>query len=164
MYPDANALDQAANLIAAAHYPVLLLGRQCQGSAEAGWLRALAENVPAPVLTTDQAKGVLPDSHPLAFGALGSGVERALLSRADLVVAIGLDPAERVPRLWPAGTRVALLVEEELPELECSAAAVVRGEICQIVEELAPRLRGKTQANWDVSLLDRLKREQRSRP
>lgn len=162
MYPDAAALDHAAHLIAAARVPVLLLGRQCQG-AEAEWLRALAESVPAPVLTTDSASGALPESHPLALGALTGETGRAVLGRADLIVAIGLDPAERVPRLWPAATRLVLLAEAELPELECSAVAVVNGEISQILEDLAPRLRGKTQANWDVALLDRLKREGRSR-
>lgn len=162
MYPDAAALDHAAHLIAAARAPVLLLGRQCQG-AEAEWLQALAESVPAPVLTTDSASGALPESHPLALGALADETGRAVLGRADLIVAIGLDPAERVPRLWPAAARLVLLAEEPPPELECSAAATVRGGIGQILEEMAPRLRGKTQANWDVALLDRLKRGQRSR-
>jgi acetolactate synthase-1/2/3 large subunit len=161
LYPDAAALDQTAKLMAAAHYPVLLLGLQCQGATEADWLRALAESVPAPVLTTDQAKGVLPDSHPLVLGVLTGGViDKAVISHADLVVAIGLDPTEFLPHAWPDQTQVIHLARTPYPRHYFAPAAEVIGEIRQIIEELAPRLRRKTQANWDLALVDRLKRGQ----
>lgn len=158
MYPDAAALDRAATLIAAAHYPVLLLGLQCRGPAEAEWLRAMAESVPAPVLTTARATGVLPDSHPLVLGILGDGiVEPAVLGRADLIVTFGLDPVE-LPHAWPYQATVVHLARTSHPGHPFVPAVEVIGGIAEIVEELAPRLRGKTQANWDVALLARLKR------
>ncbi len=161
MYPDADALDQAAKLIAAAHYPVLLLGVQCRGATEANWLRALAESVPAPVLITDQAKGVLPDSHPLVLGALTDHrIEQAVMGRADLVVAIGLEPTELRPHAWPYRAPVVHLARAPHPGHCFIPAVEVIGEISLIIEELAPRLRQKTQANWDIALVDRLKRGQ----
>jgi len=161
LYPDADALDQAAKLIAAAQYPVLLLGLQCRGATEANWLRALAESVPAPVLTTDQAKGVLPESHPLALGVLTGGViEQAVMGRADLVGAIGLEPPEFFPHPWPCRAPVIHLARSPHPGHYFTPAVEVVGEIWQIIEELAPRLRRKTQANWDIALVDRLKRGQ----
>lgn len=164
MYPDAAVLDRAATLIAGAHYPVLLVGRQCLGVAEAKWLSALAESVPAPVLTTEHAKGVFPDSHPLVLGILGDGViEPAVLSRADLIVAIGLDPGE-LPRAWPYRAPVVHLAGTHHPGHPFVPAVEVIGGICEIVAELAPRLRRKTRANWDVTLLDRLKRSETPRP
>lgn len=160
-HPDADALDRAAGLIAAAQYPVLLVGLQCRTVEEAQWLRALAESVPAPVLTTYKAKGVFPDSHPLALGVFRGGVtDEAVVRRADLIVAIGLDTVELIPRPWPYSASVIHLARTPHPGHYFVPAVEVLGEIGLIVEELAPRLRRKTQANWDVALVDRLKREQ----
>ncbi len=158
-YPDAGALHRAADLLAAAEYPVLVVGLQCRCATE--WLRALAESVPAPVLTTRKAKGVFRDSHPLALGLFpGGDIERAVLARADLLVMAGVDPEELVgaPPLSPAP--VAYLGETRLSEHAPPPLVQVIGEIGSILEELAPRLRGRTQANWDVALIDRLKRGQ----
>jgi thiamine pyrophosphate-dependent acetolactate synthase large subunit-like protein len=55
-------------------------------------VRALAERLGAPVLTTFKAKGLLPDSHPLAAGVLGrSGTPVAswLMNEADLLIVVG---------------------------------------------------------------------------
>lgn len=157
--PDADALDRAAQRIAAAYYPVLLVGLQCRAAQEAKWLRALAESIPAPVLTTYKAKGVFPDSHPLALGIFTGG-ESGLLGRADLIVAIGLDTVELVPRAWPYRSPVVHLARTPYTGHDFIPAVEVTGELGLIVEELAPRLRRKTQANWDVALVDRLKRDQ----
>ena len=159
MYPDADALDRAAQMIATARRPVLLLGAECRGQAEAWWLRALAESVPAPAFTTDQAGDVLPAGHPLALGTLARGViQEAVLGRADLVVAVGLEPTE-LPPAWPPQAPVAYLARAPCAGRSFTPAVEVTGEISDIVQELAPRLRGKTQANWDVAWLDRLKRQ-----
>jgi acetolactate synthase-1/2/3 large subunit len=156
-YPDARALDRAGELLASARHPVLVVGMECRPDREARWLLALAESLPAPVLTTEQGKGAFPDSHPLALGAFPGGeTEKALLARADLVVAVGLDPAERPPPHSCSAATIRLArtpaAEEALP------LAQVTGEISEILEELAPRLRGRTRADWDVALLDHLKR------
>ena len=68
--PDPRALDEAARLLANASRPILIAGLQCRSATDAQWLRALAEALPAPVLLTLRAKGVLPDPHPLMHGVL----------------------------------------------------------------------------------------------
>ena len=90
--PDPVAVKEAARMLLAAKNPVLWAG---QGViyAEAGErLAALAELIPAPVLTTNPGKSAIRDNHPLALG--GSTGERSkmfaeYLNRADLVCAIG---------------------------------------------------------------------------
>ncbi|PYM79748.1 MAG: hypothetical protein DME13_25065, partial [Candidatus Rokuibacteriota bacterium] len=119
------------------------------GPDDAKWLRALAESVPAPVLTTPKGKGALPDPHPLALGLLAAG--HPLLAQSDLLIAVGVDPVEVGPGVWPAGVRVASITRR-------AGDATVVGEIALVIEELAPRLRGRTRADWDVAALDRLKR------
>src|SRR5947209_3390544 len=99
--PDPRALDEAARLLANASHPVLIAGLQCRSATDAQWLRALAEALPAPVLLTLRAKGVLPDPHPLMHGVLWpGGGEGPLLGRADLIVALGLDAIEVSPSPW----------------------------------------------------------------
>jgi thiamine pyrophosphate-dependent acetolactate synthase large subunit-like protein/nitrite reductase/ring-hydroxylating ferredoxin subunit len=88
--PDEAALTAAAALIRDARRPVLVVGHGARG-AEAQ-VRALAERLTAPVLTTFKAKGLLPDTHPLGAGVLGrSGTPVAswLMNESDLLVVVG---------------------------------------------------------------------------
>jgi acetolactate synthase I/II/III large subunit len=158
-YPDARALDAAAGLLTRASRPLLLAGLHCRRAAAAQWLRALAEALPAPLLTTPRGKGALPDPHPLTLGVLGdSGVDERLLGRADLVVAIGVDTHEPVPgQCWSTAPVLGFGPPGALEDRTLVAQVV--GDVGAIMEELAPRLRDARRADWDVAELDRLRRE-----
>jgi acetolactate synthase I/II/III large subunit len=146
--PPADALDALSDAIARASRPVLIAGLEI-GADDAKWIRALVESLPAPVLTTPKGKGALPDPHPLAFGLLAA--DHPLLAQTDLLIALGVDPVELPPHVWPSG--IARVAVSRSPQDD----AVV-GDITLVLEELAPRLRGRMQADWDVAALDRLKR------
>ncbi|MGH7309800.1 MAG: thiamine pyrophosphate-binding protein [Candidatus Rokuibacteriota bacterium] len=156
--PAPAILDEAARVLTSAQRPVLVIGLGCRDAGR--WLRALAEAVPMPALATRKGKGILPDPHPLMLGLLDEG--EALLARADLIVTAGLDPREDMAVTWPVA----------LPRLDLGAApggvaggaGVVRvgGGVALIIEELAPRLRDRPRADWDVAELDRLKRARRA--
>jgi acetolactate synthase-1/2/3 large subunit len=155
--PEPAVLDGAADLLAQAQRPVLIAGRQCRTLAVATWLRALAEALPAPVLMTAGGKGALPDPHPLSLGLVsGRHAVHGLLQRADLAVAIGVDARELPPGTLPKALPMLHLAAAPWgrPELRME----VVGEIALLIEELAPRLRGRLRADWDVAELDRLKR------
>lgn len=165
--PDGLALDQAAALIRRSRRPVVIAGLQCR-PADTKWLRALAESVPTPVLTTYKAKGALPDPHPLAMGVFtGGALEEPLVRHADLIVALGLDTVELIPRRWSYTAPVLSLARSPVAEPRRSAPgggayfvpeAEVVGDLGVILEELAPRLAGYV-ADWDVAWLDRARRE-----
>ncbi len=95
--PGADALRAAADRLAGAARPVILAGGGSRDAAAE--LCELAERVGAPVITTTNGKGVIPDDHPLALGA---GVHlptvKALVEDADTVLVVGseLAPAD----LW----------------------------------------------------------------
>jgi acetolactate synthase-1/2/3 large subunit len=133
---------------------VLVTGLEV-AEADATWVRALAETLPAPVLCTAKGKGALPDPHPLALGLLTPG--HPLAARADLVVALGVDAAELSPGAWPAAARAAHVGHRPCGPLYRAVVEVV-ADIGLVIEELAPRLRGRARADWDVAELDRLKR------
>jgi acetolactate synthase I/II/III large subunit len=150
----ADALNALADAIAHAARPVLVAGLEI-GPDDAKWIRALAESLPAPVLTTPKGKGALPDPHPLALGSIGAA--NPLLAQADLIVEIGVDDVELIPDVWPASVRHARISRGPRD-------GAVSGAIALIIEELAPRLRGRTGADWDVAALDRLKGSLRPPP
>ncbi|HVK22155.1 MAG TPA: thiamine pyrophosphate-binding protein [Actinokineospora sp.] len=88
--PDESAVAKASALVGAAERPVIIVGHGARG-AEAE-VRALAERLNAPVLTTFKAKGLIPDTHPLGAGVLGrSGTPVAswLMNESDLLIVIG---------------------------------------------------------------------------
>lgn len=154
--PDAAALDRAADLLGAAERPLVVVGRLCRSEGAGAWVRAFAEARPAPILVTPGARGVVPDPHPLVIGTLPPGrAERELIESADLVVGIGLDPDESRPPAWPA--RTAVLHLTPTASVSPGSEAVVAGDIGLILEELAPRLRARRLAEWDVARLHALR-------
>jgi acetolactate synthase I/II/III large subunit len=160
-YPESEVLDRVARALSSASRPLLLAGLHCRSSDAVHWLRAFAEALPAPLLATPRAKGALPDPHPLALGVLGvQGVEEHLLSRADLVVALGLDTreADALPAACWSSAPMLALGPAALPDGRVASAHVI-GDVSAIIEELAVRLRDKPRADWDVAEVDRLRRE-----
>jgi acetolactate synthase-1/2/3 large subunit len=149
-----EALDALADAIASAVRPVLVTGLEVDED-DAKWVRALAETLPAPVLATPKGKGAMPDPHPLALGLLTAG--HPLAARADLLVLLGVDAIEPSPGAWPTAARTARVSAAPANEMD-RAAVDVNGDVALVIEELAPRLRGRTRADWDVAELDRLKR------
>jgi acetolactate synthase-1/2/3 large subunit len=133
------ALDALAAQVGNAVRPLLIAGRGCRSRATAAWLRAFAEALPAPVLVTPGGRGALPDPHPLSFGLVRA--DSAVVRRADLVLTLGVDDAE----LQSAGVTFT--------------APVLRlARVAALLEELAPRLRDRARADWDVAELDRIRR------
>ena len=151
----AETLDELARVIAGAARPVLVTGLGVDAD-DAKWVRALAESLPAPVLATPKGKGALPDPHPLALGLLAAG--HPILARADLLVALGVDGVEIPPGVWPGGVTTAHVARGAAGHEMYTATSSVVAEIGLVIEELAPRLKARAAADWDVAELDRVKR------
>jgi acetolactate synthase-1/2/3 large subunit len=116
---DANALDQAASLLSKAQRPVIVAGRAVVAAGAEAALKQLAEKLQAPVFADRNAKGALPEDHPLALGFTWSptSVAEQLLKDADLVLAIG--PREHAA----VGTRSPVQLGQQLISLDWDAPA-----------------------------------------
>jgi acetolactate synthase-1/2/3 large subunit len=83
-------LDAALSTLRKARQPLLLAGT---GAVRAGLfreIRRLAEALAAPLVTTTNGKGILPEDHPLAFGhAARGGAVREMVQAADVCLAVG---------------------------------------------------------------------------
>ena len=90
--PDPDAIKTAARMLLAAKNPLLWAGQGVLYAGASERLAALAELIPAPVVTTNPGKSAIPESHPLALGASTRSRPRMFtefMAKADLVLAVG---------------------------------------------------------------------------
>lgn len=126
--PDPARIAEAAELLAGAKTPVLLLGGGAVGAGAAAL--SLAERVGAAVFATNAGKGIVPESHPLSLGARLSRPEaRPTLAEADVVVAAGTELAETdayIERLEIGGRLVRIDIDpRKLNDRYPSAVGIV---------------------------------------
>ena len=92
--PDPQAVDTAGTVLRKSTAPVVIAGGGVRRSGATAQLRAIAERLDAPVVTTYKGKGVLPETHPLSAGVLCGGAStelRTLLAEADVGLVVGSD-------------------------------------------------------------------------
>ncbi|MGF6177981.1 thiamine pyrophosphate-requiring protein [Ensifer sp. 4252] len=115
--PDANELAELANALVRAKSPVIYAGQGVLYSRAWDELKALAELVGAPVLTTVNGKSAFPENHPLALGTGGKSRPATVdefLKRADLVVAVGTSLVRSAyVTAIPAGKTIAHITVNE---------------------------------------------------
>jgi acetolactate synthase-1/2/3 large subunit len=90
--PDPDAVKTAVRMLLAAKHPLLWAGQGVLYAQASDALAALAELLPAPVVTTNPGKSAIPDNHPLALGASTRSRPKMFtefMAKADLVLAIG---------------------------------------------------------------------------
>ncbi|MFK7963646.1 MAG: thiamine pyrophosphate-binding protein [Burkholderiaceae bacterium] len=102
--PDPQALEAAASALLAARSPVLICGGGVILASAMAELETLASLLNAPVCTTVSGLGVLPASHPLNAGVVGTngGVDatREVVAQADLVFFIGARAGSTTTEHW----------------------------------------------------------------
>jgi acetolactate synthase I/II/III large subunit len=102
----AQSLDEVALMVELAQRPLILAGSGCRGGRTPEHLIEVAERLGCPVVTTPKAKGVFPESHPLALGVYGLGGHpsaRAYVeSGIDVVVVLGSSLGDLSTDGWSA--------------------------------------------------------------
>jgi acetolactate synthase-1/2/3 large subunit len=98
--PSASQLRRAADVLDAARNPVVLAGHGAARAGASDALRRFAETLGVPVATTFHGKGVFPDDHPQALGAVGFMRHDYVnfgFDQADAIVAVGYELQEFDP-------------------------------------------------------------------
>jgi acetolactate synthase-1/2/3 large subunit len=98
---DAEAVEAAAELLAGAANPLIVVGGGAQDAAAS--VQVLAERLQAPVVSRQMGRGVLSSAHPLCIPGAASN---DLWKSADVVLGIGT----RLSQLWELGVDPALKV------------------------------------------------------
>jgi acetolactate synthase-1/2/3 large subunit len=99
--PDPDALSTVADALSAATRPVLWAGGGVISAGAGPALTALAERLGAPVVTTVEGRGAIPEDHPLCLGALTVSPQvEDIISGADVVLAVGTRFQGGATRNW----------------------------------------------------------------
>jgi acetolactate synthase-1/2/3 large subunit len=123
--PDADAVERAARLLAEADRPVIVAGGGVISAEATAELRAIAERLGAPVVTTWNGKGAIDETHPLAgqtIGDTGSTIGNTLAANADVLLSVGCRFVDWSASSWRKGVTFAIpptkLIQLEIDERE----------------------------------------------
>ena len=98
--PSPSQLRRAADVLLAARNPIVLAGHGAARAGASDALRRFAEALGVPVATTFHGKGVFPDDHPQALGAVGFMRHDYVnfgFDQADAIIAVGYELQEFDP-------------------------------------------------------------------
>jgi acetolactate synthase-1/2/3 large subunit len=90
--PAQEEIEAAADLLVAAHNPAIYAGQGIHWSEAYAELRALAEHLAIPVMTSLPGKSAFDETHPLALGSGGNGINgcvRKWLDECDVLFGVG---------------------------------------------------------------------------
>jgi sulfoacetaldehyde acetyltransferase len=157
-------LDEAAALLATARFPVIISGGGVVMADAIEECKALAERLGAPVVNSYLHNDSFPASHPLWCGPLGYQGSKAamkLLSRADVVIALGsrLGPFGTLPQhgmdYWPKNAKIIQIdADHKMLGLVKKITVGICGDAKAAAVALTQRLTGRTLA-CDASREDR---------
>ncbi|MCL1977364.1 MAG: biosynthetic-type acetolactate synthase large subunit [Candidatus Bathyarchaeota archaeon] len=96
--PDPAKISQAAELLAKAERPILLVGGGVILAGASDEIVQMSDLLMAPVATTFMGKGAFPENHPLSLGSIGmhgNPAANRLIGEADVLLAIGTRLSDR---------------------------------------------------------------------
>jgi acetolactate synthase-1/2/3 large subunit len=141
--PSPSQIARAADVLDRAIRPIVLAGHGAARSDAADALRRFSELLGLPVATTFHGKGVFPDDHPNALGAVGFMSHDYVnfgFDEADVIISVGYELQEFDPvRINPSGeTRIIHLsrVPAEV-DLHYDVEVGVQGDIGRTLDALA---------------------------
>jgi acetolactate synthase-1/2/3 large subunit len=107
--------------------PLLLAGLGARQHASA--IRSFVRSMRVPAMVTYKAKGVVPDRDAWFAGVFTNGaLEQEIISEADLLIAVGLDRVELLPRPWTPHQPVIDIADDISASLQHLAADLPRAE------------------------------------
>jgi len=152
--PDAQAITDAAALIAQSSKPVFYVGGGVIKANAHKELRQLVELLGAPVVTTLMARGAFPDSHPLHMGMPGMhGTVAAVtaLQKADLLITLGARFDDRVTGKLSTFAPNAKILHADIDPAEIGknrhADVAVVGDVRETITALIPALKAALAKN-----------------
>jgi acetolactate synthase-1/2/3 large subunit len=164
--PDQTNTQRAAELLATANKPLIWAGGGVIVGDASAELQALAEALGAPVATTPEGKGAIPEDHALALGVgyYGHGAPSYAAPRADVILAIGtrLTGQMRGPTAPRAPQRLIHLdVDASVIGKNYPADIALVGHAKQGLQMLleAVRTQKATQARWPRQELEEIIRD-----
>ena len=166
---DPALIARAASMLAEAERPAIIAGDGVIRADACQNLKRVAEALGAPVLLSTDARGALPDSHPLAFTSphtpYSDSETLRLLRDADVVMVVGArvneSAAERMG-VEPGQTWVHVDVDPARLETAFDPSLTIEADARSALSALADELRGRRTASaWSFDLLSEVHEKRR---
>jgi acetolactate synthase-1/2/3 large subunit len=160
-FSDREAVSKVAALVSGARKPLLIVGLGARQEADTAAIRHLCERLQVPAMVTYKAKGVVPDAHDCFAGVFTNGfIERALIDQSDLIIGVGLDPIELLPRPWTFAQPIVNVNTWTVPDDHVPFAAQWVTAIAPAMASVEGHMRP---SDWDLDAVRRAVDEQRRR-
>ena len=141
--PEPERVREAARILSQAERPVIVAGGGVTASGAEAELVRLAEMLNIPVATGLNAKGSIPENHPLSVGVVGSYSRwsaNRVVSEADLVLFVGSHTGSQITLDWriPAEGTPVIQIDIDASELGRSypAAYGLQGDAKRTLEAM----------------------------
>ena len=149
--PSRSQIERAAAVLDGASRPIVLAGHGATRAGAASALLRFSERLGLPVATTFHGKGVFPDDHPHALGAVGFMQHDYVnfgFDEADVIVSVGYELQEFDPaRINPGGDKRILHLSRFPAEVDASydVEVGVQADIGATLDALAAATTGRWQ-------------------
>jgi acetolactate synthase-1/2/3 large subunit len=146
MAPSDSQVKRGAEVLKGANSPIVLAGHGAARNGASDALVRFSERLGVPVATTFMGKGVFPDDHANALGALGfmrHDYANFGFDRADVIVCVGYDLQEYAPEQINPGARKKIIHIHRYPaevDAHYHVAVGIEGNIPQSLDALASAL------------------------
>ena len=152
---DPAQLDRAAALLNGAARPVIIAGQGVRLARAHRELRALAERLDAPVVTTLLGIGSISEDHPLAAGMLGmhgSANANRMVNDADVILGVGLRFDDRVTGKISAFAPKAQIIHADIDPTQIGknvpTAVGIVADAGAVLFALASRVARTSRSEW----------------
>ena len=149
--PRQDQLEAAAQMLTKASFPIIHCGSGVIHAAAYDELARLAEVLHAPVCTSWSARGVLPETNPLAWPMVHIKAVNQIRNEADLVLVLGSELGEtdwwgKAP-YWAAPDRQKLIQVDIDPQRlgrNRPADLLVQADVKEFLTQLLEKVQGRT--------------------
>lgn len=164
--PSAAQIARAADVLARARRPIVLAGHGAGRAGAAAALVRFSERLGLPVATTFNGKGVFPDDHPHALGAVGFMRHDYVnfgFDEADVLISVGYELQEFDPvKINPNRDKEIIHLHRFPAEVDdhYPVAVGVHGDISRSLDALADAVPRRFELNGTGEKIRRLMREE----
>jgi len=136
-------LERALSLLRDAKAPLVYAGHGVVRAGAGDALIALAEALGAPVITSNKARGIIPEDHPLAVGVPSMAGVAVIARDADVCLALGTHFNEYTTLTWKTPLPANLIRVDRDPAalaMNYPAAVAINGDVAYVLDWLLERL------------------------
>ncbi|WP_242883966.1 thiamine pyrophosphate-binding protein [Actinomadura litoris] len=164
--PSASQIARAADVIALARQPIILAGHGAARAGAGGALVHFSERLGLPVATTFNGKGVFPDDHRHALGAVGFMRHDYVnfgFDEADVLIAVGYELQEFDPvKINPAADKKIIHIHQFPAEVDdhYPVEVGIQGDLSRSLHALAEAVHRRFDVNGTGREIRRLMGEE----